>query len=276
MPVVNPVVPVPAGPVGPVAPCGWTVDVSCCSDWSSFTNTVRDRATAWATQILWALSGRQFGTCAVTVRPCGGNCRFYGGWVTYPVTADGVGTVWTPFVRDGVWFNCACSGVCTCRASCSVWLPGPVSQVDEVIVDGVIIDPSLYRVDNRELLVGVNGQCWPECQNLDLNSPAAGTFEVTYQRGTPLPMAGQIAAGIMACEFAKACAGGNCALPEQISTLVRQGVEVTMVNPTDVLNKGLTGIAEVDLWLRSVNPNQRAKRARVFSPDMHYPAQRTS
>jgi hypothetical protein len=276
MPVVNPVLPGPSGPIGPVAPCSWTLDMSCCSEWDSYTNTVRDRATAWATQILWALTGRRYGTCEITVRPCGSNCQYYGGWMAYPAVADGVGTVWTPFIRDGVWFNCACAGACDCRARCRAWLPGPVSSVTEVVVDGIVIDPSLYRVDNREYLIGLGDQCWPDCQNMNLESPEVGTFEVTYLRGTPLPLAGQIAAGIMACEFAKACSGGACSLPQNLSTLARQGIEVTMVNPTDLLDIGLTGIAEVDLWIRSVNPDRKTHRPKVYSPDLHYPAMRTS
>jgi hypothetical protein len=250
--------------------------MSCCSEWDTYTNTIRDRATAWATQILWALTGRQFGGCEITVRPCGANCHYYGGWMSYPVVADGVGTVWSPFIRDGAWFNCGCVGACDCRARCRVWLPGPVSYVTEVVVDGVVIDPTRYRVDNREYLVGLGDQCWPDCQNMSLESPEVGTFQVSYVRGKPLPLAGQIAAGIMACEFAKACTGGSCSLPQNLSTLARQGVEVTMVNPTDVLDAGLTGIAEVDLWIRSVNPDRKTHRPRVYSPDLHYPAMRTS
>jgi hypothetical protein len=274
MPVINP------GPVAPVptssAPCGWTVDTTCCPDWDGATNTQRDRATQWATYILWALTGRRFGTCEVTVRPCGSDCAYYGGWMTYPVTADGVGSVWAPFIRDGSWFNCGCAGSCSCEPRCSVWLPGPVAGVVSVVQDGLLIDDSFYRVDNRSRLVGVNGHCWPSCQNLNLNSPDDGTFEVTYLRGTPLPLAGQIAAGLLACEFLKACQGAACALPQNVSSITRQGVQVELIDPTDVLTNGLTGIAEVDLFIRSVNPKGLQRRPRVFSPDVKLPSMRTS
>lgn len=276
MPVINPTPSIPAPPATGSAPCGWVLDTSCCAEWASYTNTVRDRATSWATQILWALTGRRYGTCEVTVRPCGSTCAYYGGWMTYPVTADGLGTTWQPFIRDGAWFNCACSGACTCRPRCSVWLPGPVASVTEVVVDGVVINPASYRIDNRDTLVGLNGQCWPECQNLNLESPAEGTFSVTYARGTALPKAGEIAAGILACEFAKACTGTACALPSNLSSLARQGIEVTMIDPTDALQAGYTGLPDVDLWIRTVNPNKQTSRTRVYSPDLHYPSMRTS
>lgn len=276
MPVINPLDALVPVPTGSTAPCGWTIDTTCCPDWEAADNTQRDRATSWASYILWGLTGRRFGACEVTVRPCGSNCNFYGGWMTYPVTADGVGSFWAPFIRDGSWFNCGCAGACSCEPKCSVWLPGPVAGVVSVTVDGVLIDDSMYRVDNRSRLVGINGQCWPTCQNMDLESPDEGTFEVTYLRGTPLPMAGQIAAGKLACEFLKACQGEACGLPENVASITRTGVQIEMVDPTDVLTDGLTGIAEVDLFIRTVNPKGLQKRPRVISSDVPIPSMRTS
>jgi hypothetical protein len=276
VPVINPSAAPPPLPTGSSAPCGWTLNTACCSDWDTATNTQRDTATSWATYILWALTGRRFGACTVTVRPCGSDCNVYGGWMYYPVTADGIGTVWAPFIRDGQWFNCGCMGPCSCDARCSVWLPGPVAAINEVNVDGIVIDPSLYRVDNRSRLVGVDGQCWPKCQDMDLTSPGQGTFEVTYQRGTPVPAAGQYAAGLLACELLKSCIGAACALPNNVASLTRQGVQIEMVDPTDELNIGLTGIREVDMFIRAVNPQALQRRPRVLSPDVHVPIMRTS
>lgn len=156
-----------------------------------------------------------------------------------------------------------------------MWLPGPVASIESVTVDGVLIDPSMYRVDNRSRLVGINGQCWPTCQNMNLDSPEEGTFEVTYLRGTPLPMAGQIAAGLLACEFLKACQGQDCGLPQNVASITRTGVQVEMIDPTDVLTNGLTGIAEVDLFIRSVNPRGLQRRPRVLSNDIGIPSMRT-
>lgn len=276
MPGINPLDAPAVVPSGSSAPCGWTIDTTCIPGWDTATADQRDRATSWSTYILWALTGRRFGACEVTVRPCGQGCKFYGGWMTYPVTADGIGTVWAPFIQDGVWFNCGCRGGCRCKPRCSVWLPGPVAGIVSVTVDGVLIDPSMYRVDNRSHLVGVNGQCWPDCQNLDLDSPDEGTFEVTYLRGTPLPVAGQIAAGKLAGQFIAACQAADCELPQNVQSIVRQGVSIEMIDPTDVLTNGLTGIAEVDLFIRAVNPRGLQRRPRVFSNDLPMPPVRTS
>jgi hypothetical protein len=218
----------------------------------------------------------------VTVRPCGGGCRM-GGYMSWPVTSDGnfggAGFSWTPFIdQSGQWRNCACPGACSCSARCEVWLPGPVASVSEVVVDGAIVPPGAYRVDNNNMLVRQDGECWPECQDFDLSAvdpDTENTFVVTYSRGTAVPVAGQIAAGILACDFAKSCDTG-CKLPGNLASLTRQGIEVTVADPTDVLNAGLTGISQVDQWIRAVNPNHLPGRMRVYSPDVNIPRMTTS
>lgn len=284
MPVINPAAAAPIPQEGEGVPCGWSINTSCCPTWSTYTVEVRNQATIWATSILHALSGRQFGACPVTIRPCGPRDNPSGGWMAYPVTTDGAytGMGWpasllSPYVLDGVWHNCACAGACCCRATAEAWLPGPVDSVTEVRVDGVILDPSTYRVDNDTWLVRTDGGRWPECQDLDTSDPAAaGTFFVTYLRGKALPLAGTLAAGQLACEYAKACSGADCRLPAQLTSLARQGVEITLPDTTALLNAGLTGVADVDLWLRSVNPDCKTHRSRVYSPDIVYARQRTA
>jgi len=260
-----------------VAPCEWTLDTGCCPDWDTYEPAVQTSATAWATGILDALTGRRFGQCPITVRPCGRRCQAWGGYMTYPVgspSATGVWGAWmAPYVDGtGAWRNCGCAGSCTCRASCEVPLPTPVAGVDEVMLDGVALDPSAYRIDNGRILVRIDGECWPECQDMDLANDAVGAFAVTYQPGEELPAAGSLAAGRLACEFAKACVGaGDCQLPGQLQSLSRNGVQVEMVDPVSFLEEGLTGVADVDLWIRSVNPARLASRPRVYSPDIRQP-----
>lgn len=278
-----PVIPDPAAVVpapGGTAPCGWVVNPGCCSGWGDYPEAVRAAAEAYATGLVWALTGRQFGVCQVTVRPCGSRCRT-GGWETFPVQTDGAyGTpAWggmTPYSWNGTWRNCACPGACSCDARCEVWLPGPVASVTDVYVDGVLLPDTAYRVDAGGILVRTDGDCWPECQDLDLSDPAdAGTFFVTYGRGRPVPLGGDVVVGIVACEFAKYCAGAECRLPRQLTSLTRQGVEITVPDFSEAINAGLTGIPEVDAWIRAYNPARKAQRARVFSPDVRGPRQVT-
>ena len=274
MPVINPAVPAQVVP-SEEGPCNWALDLSCCPDWSTYTPAVQSAATTWATYILWALTGRQYGPCSISVRPCGKRCEGFGGYMTWPVgvpAAGGAAGPWmVPFVDNGVWRNCGCAGACTCRASCEVVLQGPVAVIDEVMIDGVVLDPSAYRLDRTgygPVLVRTDAECWPECQDMNVGPDEVGAFTVTYQQGIAVPRAGQIAAGMLACQFAKACTGGDCVLPQQLQSLSRNGIDVQVLDPATLPESILTGIAEVDRWVRAVNPANLRATPRVLSPDL--------
>jgi hypothetical protein len=261
-----------------VAPCDWTIDTTCCPGWDDYDPAVQANATAWATEILDSLTARRFSQCAVNYRPCGPRCNSSFGYLTWPVGqsgANGGGMPWMiPYVDAGVWRNCGCTGGCSCRAACEVPFPGPVAAVTEVMIDGIVLDPDAYRIDtyrDMPVLVRVDGECWPTCQDVSVGPEEVGAFTIVYQPGEALPVAGTIAAGMLACEFAKACVGAECALPQQLASLSRNGVEVTVVDPATLLDQGLTGIASVDLWIKSVNPFRRTMRSRVYTPDIPGP-----
>jgi hypothetical protein len=253
--------------------CNWTINTTCCPDWATYDAATQALATSWATEILDALTGRRFGQCEVTVRPCTPKCEWFSGYMTFPVgspSTSGAGAPWMfPYIDNGVWRNCGCTGGCSCAATCQVPLPTPVASITEVMIDGLVLDSSAYRVDNGSILVRIDGECWPECQDMDVANDAVGAFAVTYVPGELLPVSGQIAAGELACEFAKACTGaGDCQLPQQLASLSRNGVEVQVVDPATLLENGLTGLANVDLWIRSVNPQGKRQASRVFSSDL--------
>lgn len=271
MPVIN----FPIGALAaPPGPCVWPIDVSCCEGWDDFSPEVQLRATTLATFVLDALTGRQFAQCEVSYRPCGPKCAGGAGYMVWPVgvapVATSPGPWMIPFVDAGTWRNCVCPGSCSCAARCEVPFPTSVASITQVTVDGLVINPDAYRLDSWRgipRLVRTDGGCWPDCQDMDVEPDAEGSFVITYAPGRPLPVAGQIAAGVLACEFAKACAGGDCALPQQLSSLSRNGVEVTVSDPTQLADNGLTGLYDVDLFIRAVNPHNLAQRPRVASPD---------
>lgn len=278
MPVINPVVPPPGPGPQPVPPtdnlCGWLIDTTCVPGWDDVPADVQEVASIQAAELLWMLTGRRFGGCAVTWRPCSPRCTGAGGYRTWPVGLSATGNVGTwmfPFIDAGVWRNCVCPTACSCGARCEVPFPSPVASVTEVKVDGAVIDPSAYRVDvvrGIPYLVRTDGDCWPQCQTMDLDDTEVGTFAVTYVAGEGLSRAGALATGALAGEIAKACQGAECALPDALSSLSRNGVEVTMVDPTEVLQAGYTGVESVDRWIRAVNPAKKAQPSRVWSPDM--------
>jgi hypothetical protein len=151
-----------------------------------------------------------------------------------------------------------------------------VAVIEEVMVNGLVIDPTAYRLDNGSILVRTDGDCWPECQDLDLPDTDDNTWSVTLRYGEPLPASAGIAAAKLACEFAKACSGGEgCALPEQLVSLSRNGVEVQVADPQLILDAGLTGVQEADVFIRAYNPYRLKSRPRILSPDVRHDRQVT-
>jgi hypothetical protein len=152
-----------------------------------------------------------------------------------------------------------------------VYLPGPVTSIVSVIQNGLLIDPSEYRVDNRQWLVRTTGE-WPMCQDYNVDAGLGlfndNTLVVSYTRGEPVPQALLDAAATLACEYAKACIGGPCRLPARVSTVARQGVQLTFTNIDQLLDRGFTGLPEVDAVIRAYNPYGLARPMRVWSPDM--------
>lgn len=254
------------------APCAWTgINTGCCDDfWAGLTLEEQTAASTAATFIMWAATGRQYGLCEITVRPCG----------RWPCD-DGVvgyswsGGVWTPYVYGGQWFNCPCGDFCSCSARCRVYLPGPVGSVASVVVDGVTVNPSAYRVDDGRWLIRTDGDCWPYRQNFDIDS-GSGTFLVTYSRGTAVPQVVLDATGTLACEWAKMCQGQDCQLPTRVVTLTRQGTTFDGVPPDQLLDHGFTGITSVDQIIALVNPHRLTGRLRVLSPELQGPSMTTT
>lgn len=237
----------------------------------------------YATYIVWAATGRQFGLCNVTVRPCGKKVNNPpGGWYW-----DGYGT-WIPYIWAGGWYNaCACGagpGMCSCDPQCFAYLPGPVYAVNTVQVNGSMIPVSgsdgtfNYWVLEQQWLVRTDTtQCWPACgdQNVSPGKTSTSSFEVNYVRGVPPPSPLAAATGTLALEYAKACVGAPCRLPSRAQSIARQGVSVTMVNIEDVLKNGLTGIWELDQLIMHINPYGLRGRTRLYSPDVQEPRQVT-
>lgn len=224
---------------------------------------------AW--EILYGLSGRQYGLCEIKVRPCRKTCCS---------PCDFTGPLWTPVLRGGRWTNVrcgSCGDACSCVEVCELWLPGPIDSISEVKLDGSVLDPASYRVDNRNSLVRTTGGCWPTCQNMNLDTDQDNTWEITYLKGKELCEAGRAALLALACEICKACTNDkSCCLPTRTKSIVREGMSMELLDPMDFLDKGRTGVYIVDLWLRTINPLGRTRNAGIFSPDMPGKGYRTT
>jgi hypothetical protein len=224
----------------------------------------RSEALAWST--LQALTGYFFSTCPITVRPCRRSCL--PGGLAWPVAPVYVNGNFQPHINSaGYWVNtCLCGqDACSCTRICEVVLPGPVGGPMEVKIDGAVLDPTAYRVDNGNRLVRQDGECWPDCQDMNLPADEVGTWSVTYYRGTGPNSLLDYAAGVLAFEFSKACSGQDCRLPAGVTSVSRQGVSFQI--QTGLFQNGFTGIQEVDAIVGLYNPGHLKAPPYVTSPD---------
>ncbi|MEU1815135.1 hypothetical protein ABZ543_08050 [Streptomyces roseifaciens] len=260
--------PLQTGPCDP-----WPVEL-CCEIPDGLDQADVDRWTLVASQILWALSGRRWGPCPVTVRPCRKTCL-----EAAPLNMVYWGSAgpWIPYIGvDGQWRNasvCGCRSDCSCSELCEVYLPGPVFDVVSVDVDGEVLPPEAYRVDAPGRLVRTDGGCWPECQNMSDPPGEPDTFTVTYRWGLPLDAAAIAAVSELVCHFLRGCTPGGCGcrINRNLTRVTRQGLEMEMPDPTLLYNEGRTGLPLVDLWLSVVNPNRLSSPSRAYSPDFRRP-----
>jgi len=267
-----------------VGPCedGWEVDTSCCAEWDTYTTELQDAAKTYARLVLWAATGRRFGLCTVTVRPCGRYCSGNDGWGdVYGYYWNGEG-FFVPYLFNGAWRNCWCgngAGCMSCQPDCQVYLDGPVNSIVNVIQNGAVIDPATYRVDNNTWLVRTHDQsddnCWILKQDYNKGITADNTLQVTYLKGIPVPTALVNAGGELACEWAKACLGQACRLPQRVTSISRQGVTVSLADVDALLMNNLTGIPTVDNIIHAFNPYHIQSRMSVVSPDIPLPRKTT-
>ncbi|MFN2347640.1 MAG: hypothetical protein ABR616_18255 [Dermatophilaceae bacterium] len=232
---------------------------------------LREDVEAMAVAYLWNWTGRRFGVCPVTLRPVRQDVdgSTYGQPGAHP---------FRPALIGGSWFNVGCGTcgeVCGCSDGyASLRIPGPVDSVTEITVDGTVLPATDYRVDNGRLLVRTDGGRWPRCNDLSKATTEPGTWAVEYERGVPVPTGGQVAAGALACEMAKAVLhDGDCRLPQRLQTVTREGVTVGVLDSFEGLNEGKTGIWLVDSWVGSMTKIRA--RSTIHSPDVRRP-QRTT
>lgn len=243
----------------------------CLTDGQAVPQTVIDNAIMAASELLWAETGRRYGVCEVTVRPCAKSCNpcgddffyyrdFYYGW----------NAPWMPWLNGGVWTNispCNCPDDCWCAKAEEIPLPYPVCEVSEVLIDGEILPASGYRVDDFKMLVRTDGEAWPRCQSAaDLGEP--DTFGVTLTYGRPVPALLKAAAAELACQLIKACVGSPCQLPQRISNISRQGVTIGYIDPQEFWRDRRTGIYIVDLAIQTLNPHRLTRKPQIYSPDV--------
>lgn len=251
-----------------VMPCSpW--DLISCTFPTAASAAITGYAVQSATEILWNLSGKQFGLCEYILRPCRRDCAGGAVWPFDEAVWGGGGP--RPLLFDGQWFNITCGGCgsgCSCTGLEEAILPGPVHAITQVKLNGTIMATGTYRLDhNPPTLIRVDGGLWPVCQDLAAADDQPNTWSVTAQFGQPVPVSGQFAVGELAAEIAKACLGQACAIPANATQVSRQGVTINLSTVSQVLKDGWTGLRMCDLFIAAVNPNHLTAPPVVYDVD---------
>ena len=218
-------------------------------------------AVSAASFVLFNLSGRKYsGVHTTTEVYC--QIGLDGQGHVYPSTLNpgGGGARVYPTLWDGQIINQIGGSCGTCGCPHLIRLRGtPVLSVQALSVGARSFADDEITVYDYSYIAAGSGRCWSSCDDVT----------VTYTYGSPPPSMGKIAARAMANQYVWAMADDDrCALPQRVTQVSRQGMSWTLLDPQTFLSEGLTGIYQVDLFLRTVNPDKARMRARVFSPDI--------
>lgn len=255
-------------------PCNWPIEYGQCAPPADTDEATLKAVEDMAVELLWAWTGRRFGLCEASVRPCHA-ARVPEGSTYWGTLGAGSLRGWAPILFDGQWFNIPC-GSCSLSCGCAdddmrtLRLPGRVEAVTSVWIDGEQLDPAAYLLRDQ-VLRRIDGKTWP-LSNDEFGDPrvaGSGAWEIAYTRGTPVSSSGSMAAGVLASELLKAvCRDKGCQLPQRVQSVTRQGVSIgAVLDSFEDLQDGRTGIWLIDAWVAQVNAPQVAP-SQVFSPDL--------
>lgn len=107
------------------------------------------------------------------------------------------------------------------------------------------------------------------------NGRCTSEIRVDYEYGAKPPPAVQRAIDLYAEQLDLASQGEDCKLPKRVTSIVSQGLSMTLLDPQDYLEKGMTGVPEVDQVIAALNPGKAKAPSRLFTAK-NPPARRLS
>lgn len=225
---------------------------------------------ASATNLLYTLSGRKYRSGRSRVRPCAIVPTYLSQPFLYPYgSMSGFGSAFG-FGPGWAWSGTLGLGFWQYGQDLSqVVLQGPVTRVNQVILNGVPLSAGQYQVlAGRRLVLAQGVGAWPWQQNPALAIDQPGTALIDYEWGNAAPPDGRLAAAELAIELTISFSGQD---PNRLSPLTlsaaSEGVNQSDKAPLEYLLKDLTRIPSVDLFLRAHNPRRRRRRAVFLAPN---------
>lgn len=243
-------------------------------EWAApITNAIVDMGCAIASDMLYLLTGSTWpGVGSDKVRP---QAR----WRQWDQPRWWANVDGQPGARYGY---CSCNrGRDTgCTRLPEIKLPHRIIVADSIVVkvDGAVLNPANYRLDDSRYLVRVDGNGWPCCQDLTKADTEPHTFSIAMDWGSLPDQGGVIAAASLGYELALAFSGnptGKCRLPKRVTHITRGSTSIAVLDPLTLFKDGLTGITEVDLWLVSKLLGTGRRGASVTRPGQTRSVRRT-
>jgi hypothetical protein len=100
--------------------------------------------------------------------------------------------------------------------------------------------------------------CGPYIEMGDFSACESRYIRVIYQTKANVPPGADRVVMQLAREYVyAACGDKKCRLPERITSVTRQSVSWTILDPQEFLDRGLIGIGSIDHWLNVVNQDTR-------------------
>ena len=141
----------------------------------------------------------------------------------------------------------------------------PITDVDYVRrADGDTYLAHVLESSSRIRLLEGAPQATAAIDRRPWSCAAPTLVEVRYTYGSPPPAPVAKAIDDLAREMEKALKGDRaCKLPERVTSITREGMTMALIDPQDFLDKGRTGLPQVDMVLSAHNPGGTRRRAKV-------------
>lgn len=220
--------------------------------WASVTDLVEpehpyaETALKLSSHLLYVLTGEKFQGIQTTTEFFGSDSEIAGV---------------TPQLINGQMYNLPTSGASnrTMSAGSRKLYPRnrPVREVIEIREMGKILTPSEYSIRNNTFISKSGPVGWL--------FDSLNELELTYEFGAKPPTAGVQAAIKFANQLIYAEMGSeHCSLPVRVSSVQRQNVSMTILDPQEFLDAGRTGLYDVDLFIKAYNPTGAKKKSKLF------------
>jgi hypothetical protein len=189
------------------------------------------------------------------------------------VTCGQYGGVCTTEIRPVI--ECGHRNICGCgsrweKLDLLEWVSGPIVEITDVTVNGATVTDDYWTLVNHRWLTALDPDDstptpllpWPY-QNMR-RLTGEGVWSVTVEHGQNPPAPLRMAAAELACQLLQRMLGRDCDLPDNATSVSRQGVTVSLQARTE----GKIGLPTVDAVIETYGCiGKRGRASRLVDPN---------